>query len=188
MKSYHRENPLFSLCGLNCGLCPMYHSDGSFVCPGCGGADFYPKHPTCAIVSCSLRHGNVEYCFQCSEFPCARYPAKSDYDSFISYQNVHRDFEKFQRVGAAAYNAELAQKMDILKDLLQHYNAGRQKSLFCTAVNLLELEDIQQVMAQIEHEAASEPDLKKRAATATRCFEQMGEARCLSLRLRKKKK
>ena len=24
MKGFHRDNQLFSLCGLNCGLCPMH--------------------------------------------------------------------------------------------------------------------------------------------------------------------
>ena len=34
MKGFKRNNQLLSLCGLNCGLCPM-HIDG--YCPGCGG-------------------------------------------------------------------------------------------------------------------------------------------------------
>lgn len=34
MGGFHRDNPLFSLCGLNCGLCRMY---GGGYCPGCGG-------------------------------------------------------------------------------------------------------------------------------------------------------
>lgn len=33
MKNFNRENPLFSLCGLNCGLCTMYLDH---YCPGCG--------------------------------------------------------------------------------------------------------------------------------------------------------
>ena len=35
MKGFEREDLLFSLCGLNCGLCPM-KLDG--YCPGCGRA------------------------------------------------------------------------------------------------------------------------------------------------------
>lgn len=34
MMGFAREDQLFSLCGLNCGLCPM-QLDG--YCPGCGG-------------------------------------------------------------------------------------------------------------------------------------------------------
>ena len=34
MKGFNRPNQLFSLCGLNCGLCPMFLNKN---CPGCGG-------------------------------------------------------------------------------------------------------------------------------------------------------
>lgn len=33
MKGFYRDNQLFSLCGLKCGLCPMYLNK---YCPGCG--------------------------------------------------------------------------------------------------------------------------------------------------------
>ena len=36
MKDFVREHPLFSLCGLNCALCPMQLGGH---CPGCGGGE-----------------------------------------------------------------------------------------------------------------------------------------------------
>ena len=45
MKDFLRQEPLFSLCGLNCGLCTM-HLGGH--CPGCGGG--------AGNQSCSLAH------------------------------------------------------------------------------------------------------------------------------------
>jgi len=53
MKEYKREYPLFSLCGLNCGLCPKYHTNGESKCPGCGGTDFTLKHPPCKVIRCN---------------------------------------------------------------------------------------------------------------------------------------
>lgn len=38
MKDFNRSYPLFSLCGLNCGLCSM-HIDN--YCPGCGAMTEY---------------------------------------------------------------------------------------------------------------------------------------------------
>ena len=38
MKEQTRAEPRFSLCGLNCGLCPMYHISETEHCTGCGGA------------------------------------------------------------------------------------------------------------------------------------------------------
>jgi hypothetical protein len=42
MEIYTRVNPDFSLCGLNCGLCPNFHihTNRKFKCPGCGGENF----------------------------------------------------------------------------------------------------------------------------------------------------
>lgn len=30
-------------CGIDCGLCPRYHTKGDSVCPGCGGLYFKEK-------------------------------------------------------------------------------------------------------------------------------------------------
>lgn len=53
MKGFKRNNQLLSLCGLNCGLCPM-HIDG--YCPGCGGG---AGNQSCRIARCSLEHDNL---------------------------------------------------------------------------------------------------------------------------------
>ncbi len=57
MKDFHRNNLLFSLCGLNCRLCPMKLDK---FCPGCGGGE---GNLSCKIARCSLQNGGVEYCF-----------------------------------------------------------------------------------------------------------------------------
>ena len=67
MKGFNRQNQLFALCGLNCGLCPMFLSKH---CPGCGGGE---GNQSCKIARCSLEHGGVEYCLQCDEYPCSKY-------------------------------------------------------------------------------------------------------------------
>ena len=87
MKGFVREDLLFSLCGLNCGLCPM-KLDGH--CPGCGGG---AGNQSCKIARCSLEHGAPSYCFQCGEFPCGRYEGADEYDSFITHQNRLADME-----------------------------------------------------------------------------------------------
>ena len=65
MKGFKRENQLLSLCGLNCGLCPMFFGK---YCGGCGKGN-----QSCAIAKCSLEHGKVEYCYECEQYPCEKY-------------------------------------------------------------------------------------------------------------------
>lgn len=186
MKNEQRSYPLFSACGLNCGLCPRYHTDGTSRCPGCGGKDFFANRPSCGIVSCNRRHG-IEYCFQCDEYPCERYNKGYTADSFITYRNVRKDFDKARNTGIEAYQAELNEKVEILQELLNHYNDGRRKSFFCLAVNVLELQDIRQVMAQLKTE--TQPDEmsdKERAAMAVGLFEQLAGQKGIELKLKKK--
>ena len=143
-----RKYSLFSACGLNCGLCPRYYTDGDSKCPGCGGKNFSEKHPSCGVLSCSQRNA-IEYCYLCKEYPCKKYD-KWEKDSFITHQNMMKDFEKVKAIGIKAYQKELNEKINILNVLLDNYNNGRRTNFFCIAVNLLELNDTKIVMKQIE--------------------------------------
>lgn len=185
MEYRQREFPLFSACGLNCGLCPRYQMDGASKCPGCSGEGFLTKHPTCGVLSCSQRKG-LEYCFQCDEFPCKKYDGADQSDSFITHLHQFTDMEKAKTLGIDAYKRELDEKIGILENLLAHYDDGRRKGLFCLAVNLLELQDVQSVMEQIELETNPEQPIKERAASAVLLFQKMAESRGIVLKLRKK--
>ena len=101
MKGFNRKNQLFSLCGLNCGLCPMFLNKN---CPGCGGGE---GNQSCKIARCSIEHGGAQYCFQCSEYPCEKYDHIDDFDSFITHRNRKSDMEKAKCLGIDAYNAEI---------------------------------------------------------------------------------
>lgn len=64
MKVFERKNRYFSLCGLNCALCPMYVGG---YCPSCGGGE---GNQSCRIAKCSLEQGGIEFCFDCKKYPC----------------------------------------------------------------------------------------------------------------------
>jgi hypothetical protein len=146
---YKREYPFFALCGLNCGLCPRYHTAGDSRCPGCGGPDFHLKHPSCAVITCNKKHENVEFCFQCSLYPCERYKQPSKVDSFITYRNVLTDFAA-ARDNLPHYKRVLNDKVKMLDLLIDRYNDGKRKNFYCIAVNLLPLEDIKTIMNLIK--------------------------------------
>lgn len=181
MKNFERNNQMFSLCGLNCGLCPMKLNH---YCPGCGGGD---GNQGCVIARCSLTHGNLEYCFQCKEYPCEKYDDIEVFDSFIAHRNQLKDMEKMQRIGVKQYNWELEEKVEKLQYLLANYNDGRRKGFFFIAVNLLELHEINDVMEQISAETSSDDLLlKEKAAIAVRLFQEIAERRSIVLKLNKK--
>lgn len=180
-----RKNPLFSACGLNCGLCPRYHTVGTSKCPGCAGEGFSDVHPPCGVLSCCQRKG-IEYCFLCDEYPCEKYDGADLTDSFITHKNQFRDMEKAKQMGIEAYEAELNAKVKILENLLENYDDGRRKGFFCLAVNLLELQDIHPIMEQIAREVEPQAPIKLKAAAAVRLFQALADEKGIILKLRKK--
>lgn len=186
MKEYSREYPLFSLCGLNCGLCPRYQSKSASRCPGCGGQDFHIKHPACAVITCNKKHDNVEFCYQCSSYPCDKYTQPSSKDSFITYQKVISDFEKARIDWIECYQEELNEKVSFLEFLIDNYNDGRKTNFYCIAVNLLSLADLNDINKDIQGRI-SKLDItqKEKIELITAAFEAKASSNNIELKLRK---
>lgn len=180
MKGFQRENQLFSLCGLNCGLCPMRLGGH---CGGCGNGN-----QSCRIARCSLAHGKVEYCYECGQYPCETYRQTEEYDIFITSRRRKADLEKARKIGVEQYNREQQEKVRILSWLLSNYNDGRRKTLFCVAVNLLELSDLREAVEQIQsHQELSALPFKAQCQYAADVLKKLGEKRNLALKLVRKK-
>jgi len=92
--------------------------------------------------------------------------------------------EKAASIGIGAYKAELDKKTHLLKRLLADYDDGRRKSFYCTAVNLLDFQDVRSVMDQVEA-IGMDTDLKNKAKAAAAAFEEMAAKRGISLKLRR---
>ena len=168
MKGFARTDLDFSLCGLNCGLCPM-RLDG--YCPGCGGG---AGNQSCKIARCAMERGSPAYCFQCADFPCGLLGLDEPYDMVVTRRNQRADLKRAAEIGPAAYAQEQREKAALLR-----------KSLFCTAVNLLPLDDLRRLLADLPAEAIERKD---RAAAAAARLTAMGSARGIELKLRRKPK
>ena len=183
MKGFTRGETRFSLCGLSCALCSM-HLGG--YCPGCGGG---AGNQSCAIAKCSLEHGGDLFCWECPEYPCPRYDGFDDGDSFVPHRNRQQDIAQAREMGWDAYLAQLEEKRGILDNFLAHYNDGRRKTLFNTAVYLLPLEDLRSVMALLNSQPElDEQTVKERALIAVGLLQEAADRRGMSLKLNKKPK
>lgn len=187
MEEYQREYPLFSACGLNCCLCPRFHTEGGSRCPGCGGEGFFEKRPSCGVISCCRRHDDLAYCYLCEEYPCKKYDRAMDYDSFITHRHMEKDFARAKAIGIDAYQAQLNEKVEILQTLLAQYNDGRRKSFFCLAVNLLELEDVKAAMAKIQAQTQDGMTAKEKSAMAAEALQELADSSGVELTLNRKK-
>lgn len=135
-----------------------------------------------------MEHEGVEYCFQCGEYPCPKYEHIDDFDSFITHRSQKADMEKARQFGIEAYNAEQMEKTKILDILLSGFNDGRKKTLFCTAVTLLDLQELREVLRQIENRSDLEMlTLKEKSAFAAGLLQAAAAKNNINLKLRKKK-
>lgn len=180
MKGFTRTDLWFSLCGLNCGLCPMLLGGH---CGGCGNGN-----QSCKIARCSMEQPErVEYCYQCGKFPCEKYEGMDEYDSFITHRNRLSDLKRAEKMGPAAYRREQEERRDILDRLLDQYNDGRHKTLYCLGTNLLPLKGLRDILERLETDPAlAEAPPKERAQTAAGLFQRAAEECKIELKLRKK--
>ena len=151
-------------------------------CPGCGGGE---GKQACSIAKCSLQHGNVEYCFQCESYPCERYEDIDELDSFITHHRQNQDMEKFRKLGVELYSAEQQRKKFLLNHILNTYNDGRKKMLFCVAANLLELDDLENIINELDKDTPTFT-LKEKSAHASNLIQKIALNKNISLKLRKK--
>lgn len=181
VKEFRRENVLLSLCGLNCGLCPMYIGK---YCPGCGGGE---GNQACSIARCSKMHNDIEYCFVCKEYPCHIYQGIDEFDSFITHQNQISNLHLAKKIGIEQYNCIQLEKVEILKYVLENYNDGRKKTLYSIAVNLLELPILKEILCKIqENKDLDMLSIKDKAQYVSMLFQEAAKQEGIELKLRKK--
>ncbi|TAH55475.1 MAG: DUF3795 domain-containing protein [Treponema sp.] len=208
MDEYRRFHPEFSLCGLNCSLCPRRWTEGSSRCPGCGapraeGAPGSPArpgfsdiHPTCAVITCAKKRGSPEFCFLCADYPCDRYRNIGTADSFISYRHVKENLAKAQE-NLDSYLDELAEREAFLALLLDGWNDSRRKGFYCLAANDLPIGSVREVCARLveidaqdaqngaDGSAECVPCSTDRARTAVRLLSAEADKAGFALALRK---
>ncbi len=98
------------------------------------------------------------------------------------------DFKRAQSIGIEQYNVEQQEKMQILSHLLSHFNDGRRKNFFCTAVNLLELSELREAMEQIRtDDKLPALPLKEQCLFVVEILQKLAAKRKIELKLMKKK-
>lgn len=177
-EEFKRVDDLFSLCGLNCSLCPMFVRK---TCPGCRAGS--PCALTCDFAPCSIEHGNLTYCFECGEYPCSKYDGVDEHDSLISHLNQKNDMFKAKRIGIENYHEEQLVKKEILTELLNVYDDGRRDVFFCLAVNLMEIEDLKNVL-NIADKLTQNMALKEKSDFVKELLKEYASKKNISLKLR----
>ena len=187
-----KKFPTLGCCGLDCGLCPRYYTEGSSRCPGCGGEDFFNKHPSCSVITCCVKKRNLEVCAECEEFPCDKFKEETvETDSFITHKRIMQNQNLIRESGIAKFIEQQSERMSILRTMLGDYDEGRSKSFYCLAAALLSLDSLNEALNKVEQEiknnSLSEADLKGRVKIFKSILNQFAGEENEELKLRKKK-
>ncbi len=144
-----KKYPAIGVCGLDCGLCLRYYTIGTSRCPGCGGPDFFNKHPSCSFITCCVRKKGLEVCAECSEFPCSKFKSDEEYQqmkecsSYPSYRKVIPNLNFIKEHGIKKFIEQQERRIKLLKHIVENFDDGRSKSFFCKAACLLDLTSLE---------------------------------------------
>jgi hypothetical protein len=167
-KSY-KKYPTIGCCGIDCGLCPRYYTEGSSRCPGCFDQQFYNHHPTCSFITCCVKNNNLETCGNCDDFPCIKFDAwfgENAYDSFVTHK-----------------------KIALLKLMLSDFNDGSAKNYFCLAAALLSIKGLEKsidnCIKEIELSKIENDDKRNKTRIIKKYLQKIAEEESVDLKLRK---
>lgn len=185
-----RNFPTVGVCGLDCGLCPRYHTEGASRCPGCLGPDFITKHPSCGFITCCVNKRGLEICSPCDEFPCPKFDGMGKQDSFITYRNVMKTHTYIKEHGIESYFEKQGQRIALLEEMLSHFNDGRSKNLFCIGASLIPLESLKTALASASNETECRgiEDSKSNAKVLRQLLQEAAATEGVSLALRNKER
>jgi len=184
-----KKYPTVGVCGLDCGLCARYHTDGKSKCPGCCGTDFFEKHPSCGFVTCCVKQRGLETCAVCADWmECEKIyqllEAAQLRDSFISYKPVTGNLDFIKKNGLEKFVQQETEKQKVLYQLINNFDDGRAKLFYCTACQLIPSEEVIKVIKQVSNSLKADADIKEKAKIMRTNLSKAAEVLKIDLQLR----
>jgi len=178
--------PEVGICGLSCRLCPAYHRETPSRCAGCKSES--RMIVGCTFINCAVKKRGIEFCWLCRENKsCEKWRKHRDmgklHDSFVCYQKLEDNISFIQEYGVAEFEKQQKSRERILGEMLKEFNEGRSKSYYCIAATVLEIEDLEESLAEARRQATGLVPKKARILHAL--LDRVADRKKLSLRLRK---
>lgn len=187
-----KKYPTLGCCGLDCGLCPRYYTEGSSRCPGCCGPDFFNKHPSCGHITCCVKKKNLEVCAECNDFPCQKFDSwfgNEAYDSFVTHKKTEPNLYFIKKHGVEKFIEQQKERIKFLKDMLKGFNEGRSRSFYCIAAALLSVDDVKKSIDSAKKEVKTldikNDDVKSKAKILRKIIQDVADKKGIDLKLRK---
>jgi hypothetical protein len=191
-----KKYPTVGACGLDCGLCTKYYTIGKSRCPGCCGPDFFNKHPTCAFSTCCVKKKGLEACGECDEFPCEKFEKAADVQSqetsaYPPYRNIMPNLEFIREQGIKEFIHRQRKRIRLLERLIEDFDDGRSRSVFCRAASLMEVSNLRDCLKQatrmMEADNVEPTDMKARAKLLRGLLDEAAAGEGIELKVVRKK-
>ena len=138
--------PTLGCCGIDCGLCPRFHTAGKSKCPGCLGENFFKKHPSCSIITCCVKKREHETCASCIDYLCDKMKHWDKTDSFVTHRKSLQTLQYIKDNDLKSFLSQQAERIGLLETMLIKFDDGRSKSFFCLAANLIPIEELKKTI------------------------------------------
>jgi hypothetical protein len=184
-----KKFPSIACCGIDCGLCPTYYTEGPSKCPGCGGLNFSSKHPSCLIFTCCVKKNGFETCADCTIYPCEKLINWDKVDSFVTHKVCLQNLNEIKKNGIELFIEQQTMRIRVLESLLCSFNEGRSKSFFCISAALLPIDDLikifQEAKIKVQEENLSLKDIKSKSRIIKKIINEYAKKESIELKLRK---
>jgi len=160
-----KKYPTLGCCGLDCGLCPRFYTEGTSRCPGCYGPDFFNKHPSCGFITCCVKNRGLEVCSECSDFQCKRFDdwfGNQAYDSFLTHKKAEPNHLFIKEKGLETFLEQQMERIKLLDIMLKDFDDGRSKSFYCLSATLLSIQGLKEAIKRARERTKNE-DIKTKA-------------------------
>jgi hypothetical protein len=194
MSKMEKKHPTIGCCGIDCGLCPRYYTEGKSRCPGCFGPKFLEiMGQSCSFITCCVKDKNLETCGECKDFPCSKFNSewfgKSAYDSFVTHKKALPNLTIIKSEGFAEFIKQQEERIEILKEMLDKFNDGRSKSYFCLASAILPIDLLKKSLDSakkiVEKFGISKDDMKGKSKILREILQSAADKENINLKLQK---
>ena len=175
------------VCGLSCRLCPAYHRETKSKCEGCKSE--YRMGAACPFHTCAIKKKGIDFCGLCNENnTCAKWrkfrEAGKQHDSSVCYQQLEDNIAFIQRHGMEEFEKQQETREKLLRAILTEFNEGRSKSFYCIAATVLEIGELESVLANAR-EKSKGLDIKAKSEVMHSLLNEIADSRSYLLKLRK---
>jgi len=177
-----KKYPEIGCCGINCGLCPRFYTEGSSKCPGCAGPDFFSKHPPCSFITCCAKEKNLEACGQCSEYPCLKFGKEIKTDSFVTHRKIFQNQDFIKKHGLVKFLGQQKQRIKLLREMIKGFDEGRSRSYFCIVSAIMETGELEKAMAEAKKNSKG-LGIKERSKVLHSIFDNIAKKKKYCLKL-----